>query len=72
MENDSLFSRGLGEEQSPSHILQGRCLLHRFPGTAHDLAQTTTSAIQFWLETLTLTRHLGRDFHTKEDEQFGV
>jgi len=34
MANDPLCPYGLGEEQSANHILQERCLLHRFPGTA--------------------------------------
>jgi len=44
---------GLREEQSASHILQERYLLHRFPGTIQDLAQATP-AIRYWLETTKL------------------
>jgi len=41
------------EEQTASHILQGRCLLYQFPGTAQDLAQTSP-ALRNWLETTKL------------------
>jgi len=50
MENNPLCPCGLGKEQSANHIPQGCCLLHRLPGTAQDLAQTTP-AIRYWLET---------------------
>jgi len=45
MENDSLCLCGLVEEQSATHILQGRYLLHRFPGTAQDGSNNTCRTV---------------------------